>query len=69
MSNEEYMDIRALMDQRGTRGGELKRLPVTLVSKARADHLDKVEERMRKVQIVLPFVIGIISFIAGMRIF
>ena len=69
MSNEEYMDIRALMDQRGTRGGELKRLPVTLVSKARADHLDKMEERMRKVQIILPFVIGVISFIAGMRIF
>ena len=67
MSNEEFMDIRAIMDQRGTMGGELKRLPVTLVSKARAEHLDLVEERMRKVQIALPFIIGVISFIAGMR--
>lgn len=70
----EYMDaqyesIRSVMDSRGTTGGQNKRIPVTLVSKDRAEHLDKVEERIHNVQIALYFVIGILSFIAGMRIF
>lgn len=66
MSNEEYMDIRAVMAQRGTRGGELKRLPVTLVSKERAEHLDLVEERMRKLMIAAPFVTGALAFAFGL---
>lgn len=68
MSNEEYMDIRALMAQRGTRGGELKRLPVVLVSKSRADHLDAVEARLRNVMIAAPFVVGAVAFLAGMML-
>lgn len=66
MTNQEYMDIRQLMAQRGTRGGENKRLPVVLVSKHRADHLDEVEERLKKVQMILPAAIAVIAFIAGM---
>jgi hypothetical protein len=65
----EYESIRDVMESRGRMEGHCKRLPVTIVSKDRADHLDKVEERMRKVQIALPFIIGIISFIAGVRLF
>lgn len=65
----EYESIRNVMESRGTMAGQNKRLPVVLVSKDKAEHMDKVEERMRKVQIVLPFLIGIIGFIAGMRIF
>lgn len=66
MSNEEYMDIRALMAQRGTRGGELKRLPVTLVSKERAEHLDMVEARMHKLMIAAPFVMGLAGLCIGL---
>ena len=69
MSHEEYMDIRGLMQQRGTQGGQLKRLPVVMVSKAKADHMEEVEKRMRRVQMAAPFLIGIIGFIAGMRMF
>jgi hypothetical protein len=69
MTHEEYMDIRGLMAQRGTRAGENKRLPVVMVSKARADSLDLIEKRMRKVQIAAPIIIAIISFIAGVRMF
>lgn len=69
MTNEEWEDIQGVFAQRGTRSGENKRLPVVMVSKDKAEHMDKVEERMRKIQIVLPFLIGIIGFIAGMRIF
>lgn len=69
MSHEEYMDIRGLLAQRGTMEGQLKRLPVVMVSKAKADHMDQVEARMRKVQIIAPFLIGIIGFIVGVRMF
>ena len=69
MSHEEYMDIRGLLSQRGTMEGQLKRLPVVMVSKAKADHMEEVEARMRKVQILAPFIIGIIGFIAGVRMF
>lgn len=65
MSNEEYLDIRGLMAQRGTMGGQNKRLPVVLVSKERADHLDQVEERMRRVMMAAPFVVGAVAFLAG----
>lgn len=69
MSHEEYMDIRGLMAQRGTQAGQLKRVPVVMVSKEKADHMEEVEARMRKVQILAPFIIGIIGFIAGVRMF
>ena len=65
----EYESIRDVMRSRGTRAGENKRIPVVMVSKQKADHMDAVEARMRKVQIALPFIIGILSFIAGVRIF
>lgn len=65
MSHEEYMDIRALMAQRGTRAGELKRIPMQLVSKVAADHLSEVEIRLRKIQIATPFVIAGLCFLIG----
>ena len=66
MSHEEYMDIRGIMLQRGTRSGENKSIPVTLVSKAAADHLSEVENRLRKIQIAAPFVIGGLAFLIGL---
>jgi excinuclease UvrABC nuclease subunit len=65
----DYQSIREVMERRGTMAGQNKRIPVVMVSKQRADHMDEVETRMRKVQIALPFIIGIISFIAGVRMF
>ena len=65
MSHNEYMDIRHLMEQRGTRAGELPRVPMQLVSKAAADHLEEVDRRLRKVQIAAPFVIGALGLLIG----
>jgi hypothetical protein len=59
------MDIRGLMAQRGTRAGENKRIPMKLVSNARAEQLEAVEIRLRKIQIAAPFVIGGIAFLVG----
>ena len=69
MSHEEYLDIRGLMAQRGTQEGQLKRIPVVLVSKAKADHMDVVEARMRKVQMIAPFIILLLGIISGAKIF
>jgi hypothetical protein len=68
MNHEEYMDIRGLMAQRGTRAGENKRIPVTLVSKAAADHLSEVEIRLRKVQIATPFVLCFLGLLIGIML-
>ena len=65
MSHEEYMDIRCLMTQRGTRAGENKRIPMTLVSNERAQQLEAVEIRLRHIQIAAPFVIGGLAFLVG----
>lgn len=65
MSHEEYMDIRGLMAQRGTRAGENKRIPMKLVSNVRAEQLEAVEIRLRKIQIAAPLVIGGIAFLIG----
>jgi hypothetical protein len=69
MSHEEYMDIRGIMAQRGTQEGQLKRIPVVVISKAKVDHMDELEARMRKVQIVAPFIILLLGIITGARIF
>lgn len=69
MSHEEYMDIRCIMAQRGTQEGQLKRIPVVVISKAKVDHMDELEARMRKVQIVAPFIILLLGIITGARIF
>lgn len=69
MSHEEYMDIRGIMAQRGTQEGQLKRIPVVVISKAKVDHMDELEARMRKVKIVAPFIILLLGIITGARIF
>lgn len=63
---EEYLDIRGLMAQRGTRAGENKRIPMTMVSKAAADRLSEVEIRLRKVQIATPFVLCALGLLVGL---
>lgn len=65
MSHDEYMDIRCLMIQRGTRGGENKRIPVTLVNSKKADELEAVAIRLHKIQIAAPFVIAGLAFLVG----
>ena len=65
MSHEEYMDIRCRMALRGTRAGENKRIPMTLVSNARVEQLEAVEMRLHKIQIAAPFVIGGLAFLIG----
>ena len=68
MSHEEYMDIRFIMNQRGTRGGENKRIPVTLVNNKKAEELEAVEIRLHKIQIAAPFVLAGLAFLAGLMI-
>lgn len=66
MIDKEYMEIRSVMEQRGTRGGENKRLPVTIVNNVAVKHLEEVEIRLRKVQMAAPVAIGLIGLMIGL---
>jgi hypothetical protein len=68
MNHEEYLDIRGLMAQRGTRAGENKRIPMKLVTAARAEQLEAVEIRLHHIQVAAPFVLCALGLLIGLMV-
>lgn len=66
MIDQEYADLRAVMDSRGTMGGQLPGKVIRFIPDSRADAIISLDERIEKAKKAAPYVFAAAAFILGL---
>ena len=66
MYDQEYADIRAMMDRRGTSAGQLPGKVIRYIPETRADAILALDDRIQTMKKIAPYIGAAAAFILGL---